>query len=94
MKEIELKNIDGLQVFKILTIVIAICVLISGVIISLASLAVEGVGKFFTTLLGTLLLVVLLSPIYGLIAAVVAWLYNFVANLVGGLKITLNIEEK
>jgi len=94
MKEIELKQIDHWQAFKVLIIMIAICLLLFGLIVSFYGLTIGGFKVFFKGLIGTLLITVTFAPFYAFIATIVIMFYNFIARMIGGLKITLNIEEK
>ena len=94
MKEIELKSISAGQLFKVLAIIISTCVLAGGLILSLYGLVTGGMEKFLGALLGALVFATVMPLMYGAVAAITALLYNFVAKLVGGFKITLDIEDK
>lgn len=88
-----LQRIDPATVFKVLTALLALVIGLVGLVYCLITFAAFKYTRFGGAVLGTLFGVLILSPIYGLALALLAAAYNFVAGKVGGLKITVSLEE-
>lgn len=93
-KEIVLKNVSPLVVFKTSTLFLASLIAFIGAGMIMLALFTKGWKAFADTVLGTLFGIFILSPAYGVVSSCVVILYNWVAKKTGGYRMTLEIEEK
>src|SRR3989339_60875 len=93
----EIKKIDILSVAKFCAFLVGGVYLAAGVVISLvvAVLGLPAIQSFDllnlgSALLATLLVAIMASAVSFILGAILAWLYNIFAKLMGGVKIELD----